>query len=406
MILKRPVVALTAEYNPFHRGHQYQIDEIRRRLNPEAIVVILSSHFLQRGIPSLLHRNERALCALRCGADLVLELPLPFSCHNAGVFASGAVTLARSTSVVDTLSFGMEDSSFSLDSLLDILVQEGPAFKKGLHNLLQKGFSYAAARATASEKLLPGAGAFLSQPNNTLAVAYLEAAARQNWKPSVFSVQRQGSGYHDAELNRPFASATAIRQALAEGKTETALDQLPPPSAAILRQALEEGRVITSTEKLWSHIKVLLHRESPESLGGFAEFGEGIEHRIKKFYRQATSLDELVEQLSTRRYPRTRLQRQLLYLLLNLKQQENREAQQSGPLWIRPLAASAQGLALLRRMKEEATLPLLHRLGDVDFSAESSRALELQLRGSLLWESLVESPQWNSEVQTRLMIQD
>ena len=113
----RKIIGIVAEYNPFHRGHRYQIEEIKKRNAGAAIISVLSSNFLQRGVPALQDKWERARAAVRCGVDLALELPLPFSCNNAGVFAGGAVALLKATGVVEAISFGMEDETELLGAI-------------------------------------------------------------------------------------------------------------------------------------------------------------------------------------------------------------------------------------------------------------------------------------------------
>lgn len=168
-----------------HNGHQHHIRRTREKVNPDGIVVVLSSYFTQRGEPALLSKWDRAESALHAGANLVLELPVFFSSHNAGVFASGAVDVLAATGLVQTISFGMEEPDFDVAPLVDILVQEPITFKDSLKKHLNSGFSYVKARAEALASINAEYGVFVSSPNNSLALAYMEHIARKRAEHSV-----------------------------------------------------------------------------------------------------------------------------------------------------------------------------------------------------------------------------
>ena len=146
-----PVAGIVAEYNPLHKGHLYHIKKARELCSAEAVAVVLSSDFVQRGEPALLDKWTRAEAALRCGVDLVIELPVIFSSHNAGVFANAAVDILAATGVVTHLSFGAENPDCLVDSIVDILLKEPEPFKPLLKKHLACGLSYVEARARATE---------------------------------------------------------------------------------------------------------------------------------------------------------------------------------------------------------------------------------------------------------------
>ncbi len=398
----KPVVAIVAEYNPFHQGHRYQIQQIGH-VAPWAVVALLSTSFLQRGVPALLDKWTRAEMALRGGVDLVVELPIPFGCHNAGVFASGAAALLDAMAVVDRLSFGMEAIPRDWDRIVSILCQEPPPFKAALRGFLERGLSYAQARALAAEELCPGAAQFLAQPNNTLATAYAEALARRGSSIALLPVLRQGGGYHDDHIETPRASAAAIRRSLEEGRIQEACEALPPASARLLAEALESGRCCLDPAPLWAALRLLLLRSDGAGLAQYAEMGEGIQHRFLAAARRCQGLAELVEAVASRRYPRTRVQRQLIHLLIGLKQDQNREFQARGPAYIRPLAMNQRGRELLRHMSSRAKLPILSKPGALKDRYGRSM-LDLEFRAARIWETLVANPQWDREVRARPVI--
>ena len=394
-----PVIGITAEYNPFHRGHLFQIETLRKKHDSAAIVVALSSNFIQRGLPALTDKWSRARAAAVCGADLVLELQSPFSCSNAGVFAFAAVELFRATGVVTALSFGMEDADKELLHRIScILVQEAQPFKAFLQDFLKKGFSYAQARAEAAEKMCPGAAQLLAKPNNTLALAYAEAVLKTGASFELLPVARQGAGYHDT-ASGGVMSATGIRDALARGDFGTAFSSMPPASAEILHSAISEKRCCLGADSLWQALRLLLLRTTPEELALSADMTEGIENRFLERFPRCGSFEELVSAVSTRRYPRTRVQRQLMALFMNISQQESQTFQRRGPAYLRPLASTARGRQLLAAMRKSASLPVITKPAALKGDAYAQKLMELEYRSSLLWESLLPAPDWNRKLR-------
>lgn len=401
----KKIIGIVAEYNPFHRGHQYQINEIRKR-NADAIIIsVLSSNFLQRGVPALQDKWERARAAVLCGADLALELPLPFCCCNAGIFADGAVALLKATTIVNAISFGMEDKTDLLGTIPTILVQEPPAFKAHLQDFLKKGYSYAQARAKAVEKFCPGGSTLLGKPNNTLAFAYAEAALRQEANLELLPVKRIGAGYNE-DSKGTIMSASGIRQALLNGQWENACRAMPDKSAAILRQNLAAGRCCLDWGPLWQALRLLLTRATSEELSQYADVIEGVENRFLNVYPQCKSFEELTEQVATRRYPRSRVRRQLMSLLLNVSKADSQIFQHRGPAYIRPLAMNRCGRELLSLMRKKSSLPVITKPAGLHGNKYAKKIMALEFRAAALWESFLPCPNWEREKKAVPLILD
>jgi predicted nucleotidyltransferase len=390
------IVGITAEYNPFHRGHLYHIQQIRRKYPGAGIIAALSTSFLQRGVPALMDKWERARAAVMCGVDLVIELPLPFCCNSAGVFAAGAVALLKSTGLVNALSFGMEDRTELLSTIADILVQEPPPFKAYLQNSLKLGFSYAESRSQAVDILCPGAGELIRKPNNTLAFAYAEANARQSAELELLPVLRRGAGYHDLSAG-PVMSAEGIREALRNGDEELACRAMPAPSAMVLRQAAARGRLCSGSEVLWQHLRLLLTRTTPEELALSAGISEGVEHRLLELFKKCGSFEELAAAAATKRYPKSRIRRQLIGFLLNISEKQNLMFQRQGPAYIRPLAMNRRGREMLRAMRNSSALPVITKPAALRRNDYAEEILALEFRSSAIWESLVSQPDFFHE---------
>jgi predicted nucleotidyltransferase len=349
--------------------------------------VVLSSYFTQRGEPALLSKWDRAESAIRAGANLVLELPVFFSCHNAGVFAAGAVDILAATGLVRSLSFGMEEPGFDVSPLLDIVVHEPATFKDTLKKYLNSGFSYVKARAKALESIKPEYGGFLSSPNNALALSYMEHVTRKAYDISFVPIQRRGSGYHDQSLAGSFSGASAIRRALAEGSRTEAEKALPSSTGAILKRCLEEGRYVLSKDFLWRIARTLLLRTTAQTLALSSEMSEGMENRLLRFAPQSISWDDFIGKCVSARYPRGRIQRQTTHFLLGIKHEENRELQKSGPAYIHPLAADEAGIGMLRTMRKTALLPVTGKL-PLLMQGAGGRLAALEMTAAALWENL------------------
>lgn len=208
---------IIAEYNPFHRGHEYQIQYTREKLGADYVIVAMSGDYVQRGTPALISKHLRAEMALRCGADLVLEMPISVSTASAEAFAMGGVSLLDSLGVVDILCFGSESGEITaLKELAEVLVEEPEEYRILLKSFLSQGLSFPAARSQALTEyfknprnftgddfdgvltpLLNQVTRILNTPNNILGIEYCKALLRLNSKIQPVTIRREGMGYHD-----------------------------------------------------------------------------------------------------------------------------------------------------------------------------------------------------------------
>ncbi|MFP4481313.1 MAG: nucleotidyltransferase family protein [Thermovirgaceae bacterium] len=382
-------VGIIAEYNPFHTGHLYHMQAARRQSGAKATIVVLSSNFVQRGEPAFLEKRTRTEMALSHGADLVIELPALYSTHNAGVFAAGAVDILASTGLVTHLSFGMETPEKVDEKLLNILLSEPDTFKTTLTRNLKSGFSYAEARSRAAESLFPGARDILSKPNNTLAISYLLRIREKGYPIKPLPLQRIGGAYHSTETGF-LPSATAVRRAVREKQMEI-LERLPEGSARLIERDIKQGRCFRSEMYYWRILRSVIIRLEAEEIGLYAEMSEGLENRILERAKRSASYGEFVESCKSRRYPRGRIQRHLVHILLGLRHEDSRKAQETSPPYIRILGMNESGRKLLREMRETASVPVLFRHKEFRDSFEKTVA-DIEYRACGLWENLVDSP--------------
>ena len=357
--MPQSVVGIVAEYNPFHWGHQYQLDEAKKRAQTDIAVVVLSSNVSQRGLPAFMDKKSRALAALYAGADLVLELPAVFSCHNSGVFTAAAVDILAATKVVTHLSFGMENPT-DLNPVVSILNDEPLSFKNLLKESLAKGSSFVQARCDAIEKLIPGSTPLLSEPNNSLALGYAMRVNQIKAPLTLIPVERIGAGYHDKERH-VVSSATAVRSYVENGQIEEALQLIPHFAASLMRQALKKNLLMQSSEYYWLTLQSALLLSSAEKIARIAEMREGMENLLMKAVQKASSLNTFVDLCTSRRYTKGRILRHCLHFLLGLDHWTNRAAQRLGPPYIRVLGTSSVGKTLLRKMHRGSSLPIISR---------------------------------------------
>ena len=383
----RNIIGIVAEYNPLHYGHLHHIREAARQSGASGIVVVLSSYFTQRGEPALLSKWDRAEMALRAGANLVLELPVFFSCANAGIFAGGGIDLLAATGVVDTLSFGMEEPDFPTASILDILIHEPQPFKHSLKKYMKSGFSYVKARARTLGDFDPAFEHFVSRPNNSLAIAYMKRVLEKKYPLRCLPVRRKGDDYLAAAVDSPFASATALRLLLEEGDFEGTGLLIPPFSRDVLFSCIHAGRTVTSRENLWRIARSALSRTSGEELERSAGMSEGVENRLLKSFSESASWEEFIAAVVSGRYPAGRVRRQIIHFLLGISRHDSIFLQREGPPYIRPLAADARGRELLRESGKRGSLAVRSKIPLNQDTAESRLAL-FEHRAGELWENL------------------
>ncbi|OBZ16839.1 nucleotidyltransferase [Bacillus sp. FJAT-26390] len=365
-------VGLIVEYNPFHNGHLYHLQQSRKITQADAVVAVMSGHFLQRGEPALLDKWARTRMALEGGCDLVIELPVAYATQAAEWFAYGAVSLLEATGVVDSFCFGTENGE--LEPLLqaaEIVAHEPQAFKLLLKQQLQTGMSYPSAYSSAitaylSDQGYASAAKFpFSLPNHTLALHYLLALKRLGGKMEPFTITREKAQYNqDTATDSQIASATAIRKLLLEQRSlDEARAYVPESTYRILQQEWSAGRCPIS----WaSFTDTLLHAvvtRSPAELAHMHELSEGLEHRLLNALPKLKSreFEDILEALKTKRYTRTKLQRALLAILLgHSKADLTQQKLASGVEYIRVLGFTEKGKHLLRRMRSSASLPVLN----------------------------------------------
>lgn len=369
------VTGIIAEYNPFHNGHLYQIHQIRRTDPAARIICVLSGSFTQRGTAAVLSKWQRASLAISGGADLVLELPFVFAVRSAQDFARGGVQLLDRLGLVDALSFGSEYTD--LQQLQHIANQiDAPGLRNLLREKLQQGQSYAAALSHSIAAFSGIDEALLKKPNTILAIEYLRSLQHSHAQIRPCPLQRKTSAYHDTTIHASLASASAIRTELYQKEPDTNLlaQALPAESMQLLLLQQEQHLLPNEEYLLRPLLQTLFHTSLPE-LRTIYGINEGLEHRLLATASQSSSLTGFLTQVKSKRYPQSRLQRLMLYLLLDLSKTAIAAFDKTGPLYARALAFNEAGRSLLHAGKHSAEIPIITKTAQFLTSSQRARGL-------------------------------
>ena len=320
------VLGIICEYNPFHNGHLYHLEQSKRLTGSNYTVAIMSGNFTQRGSTAIVDKWSRAEMALRSGIDLVIELPLLYSISSAENFADGAIRILDNLKVVDYLSFGAETSDIDiLTEISEILYKEPKAYKTLLANELKKGLSFPKARENALLSYLDNNNKYsniLSSPNNILGIEYMKALKKYKSNIKPVSIARFEAGYNDTNYSGNIASATAIRNIIKNGGFNILRNLLPSSSFNILIDNVKQGHIIPDLSVFERQIIYNLRKMSVEEIGNLPDVSEGLEFSIKKAANSCNTLLEFLNIIKSKRYTSTRLQRILLYTLLEITKKD------------------------------------------------------------------------------------
>ncbi len=357
-------VGIIAEFNPFHQGHAYLLEQVRER-GADQIVCVMSGPFTQRGEAAICDKWARARMAVHNGADLVVELPFGYAARSAYEFAHGGIHLLKALGITQ-LAFGCETSNLTLlKQIAQILSEEPEYYVQLLHKNLQSGKGFAASRADALQEYFPkhaeNLAVLLRSPNAILALEYLHVLIADQFAIEPWLIPRKGAAYHDENLQH-FASARAIRSHIYTNPRSLSLLQSTMPETAydILQDEIHAGRCPFQTAVLDAMVLSRLRTTSPKYWTSIFEMREGIENRILKFLNTCGTVADLVCSVAGRRYPHSRIRRLFLYAWLELTQdQADAFRLAAPPAYAHVLAANAKGLQQLRQLTATGKSPYI-----------------------------------------------
>lgn len=352
------VYAVISEFNPFHNGHKYLIDTLKKD-GDSAVIAIMSGSFVERGDVSIIDKYARAEAAVLCGVDLVLELPAPWCFAGAEFFALGGVSVANGLGIVDSLAFGSESGDIeSLVACADNLSSD--AFTTALEaaRISRRDVGTATLRAEVYKKLF-GESEHFAGSNDLLALEYIRAIKQLDSGITPTAIKRIGEVYNSEELTE-ICSATAIRRVLAPEISDYSRRDLsrymPKPSYDILERELSEGRIY-ALKCLDTAVLSLLRGHGAELLLGIMETSGGIENRLVALANDCRTIEELTAAAKGKHYSESRIRRLLIASLLGVTMQDV----EAPPKFTTVLAANSRGRELLSLARKRASIAILSK---------------------------------------------
>lgn len=360
------VLGIIAEYNPFHNGHLYHLKESKKATGAEYTVAIISGNFTQRGSTSIIDKWKKTEMALQNGVDLIIELPVLYSISSSENFAEGSIKILNSLGIIDFLSFGSETSDIKiLNNFANILYDEPKEYKKILSNYLDTGLSFPKARENALLEYIKNFEDIntnfdnykniLSSPNNILGIEYLKALKKYKGSIKPVCIKRSIADYNssDISINTSIASATAIRELIKNKNFNTIKTVIPEKSYSILADCINSGCIIPDLNCFEKEIIYVLRKMSIKEIANLPDVSEGLEFLIKKAVNSCNTLTELLNTIKSKRYTITRLQRILLYALLDISKKDMKLSKEVDSPYIRVLGFNDNGKKLISKIMDK-----------------------------------------------------
>lgn len=350
------VAGIVAEYNPFHNGHKFQIDTLKKK-GFSQVVVALSGNFVQRGDAAIIDKWSRAKAAISGGADLIVEIPTCYCLAPAEKYAFGAISALENLKVVDTLCFGSESADENLIETLALKILRDEKVETRLKEILKSGASFPSAREKAVNEIYGTEfSKILKNPNDTLGIEYLNAIKKLKSKMDFCVIKRTGVNHDEMSVSGNIASASKTRQMILDDEDYQKF--LPEYSADEIKSAIENKKAPVLLKNAERMVLYSLRNKTQDDFLKIPDISEGLESRIKTAANTACNLEELYSLIKTKRYTLARVKRLVLSAVLGI---ENYEM----PPYIRVLGFSENGKELLKEIKQNSDLPLVSCLSDV-----------------------------------------
>ena len=393
------IAGVVAEYNPFHDGHVYHLRRTKQTA-ADAVVVVMSGNYVQRGEPAVLPKFARAKAAVQCGADLVVELPVPWAIGRAQTFADGAISVFQQLGCVDRLSFGSECGDVGRIRRAASAAHSDETLALTNQLLSAGSITFAAARQQAVRQLFGNDVAeVFNGPNDTLACAYADAARRSSWAADLLAVPRIGA--HDGTYcdGENYASSSLIRSAILRGDP---LFGCPPAMQTIWDEQTRAGSAPALLSRMERAILADWRTADANEIAALPDVSEGLENRLIDAAKQADSLSAFYDLAKTKRYTHARIRRIVLSRFLRIIAFD---ISQNVP-YIRVLAVGKNGKELLRMAKQTCSVPILTRSADIrNLDADAKRVLDMEFRAGELYALLLPKPAPSgAELQTPVFI--
>ena len=376
-------VGIIVEYNPFHNGHLYHVQQSKLQNEAPIAIAVMSGSFLQRGEPAIVNKWSRTKMALQGGVDIVIELPYLYSSQHAKYFATGAVSLLEAVKC-DTFCFGSENGT--IDQFIHMYHQmehNREPLNEEIRLFNKQGNSYPKSVSLALEKLglQTDNGIDIAKPNNILGYQYISATLENDYKIKPTLINRVAADYHDTTLpSGNIASATSIRKALLDNNLsiDTASSFMPSYTFKELQAYIDRFHILHSWEHYWPLLQYKLLSLTTDDLENIYEVEEGIQHRMKEAAKQSDSFTQFIMHVKTKRYTLTRLQRICVHILTNTKK-DTMVQLINEPTYLRVLGFTENGRKYLSMNKKKFELPLITKA-----AGASHDALSLDIKAAMI----------------------
>ena len=405
------VVGIIGEYNPFHNGHRYHLEQSKRIANADYSIAIISGNFVQRGNVSIVDKWTKTAMAIANGIDLVLELPTVYSISSAENFALGAIKILDSLNIVDYISFGSELGDLSvLDKFADIFYRQPSEYTSLLNHELSKGISFPKARENAILMYLNDIRKYsnvLSTPNNILGIEYLKALKKTKSSIRPITIRRQNVGYNELGINEQFASATSIREMICSGKLSKLPYVMPRESYRYLYHSFQKGHYVKDLAKFEKEIIYTLRKMTIQEIATLPDVSEGLEHSIKNAANSCNTLEEFMNIIKTKRYTSTRISRILLYALIGITKSDMKLSIKTNP-YVRVLGFNQKGKELLsiisNARKNTDVVTSVKKYMDTNINKNLKHLLEIDIRATNIYTIGYPKDSWSNLDYTHNMV--
>ena len=396
------ITTIICEYNPFHNGHKYQIEKLKKG-GTTHVIAIMSGNFVQRGSISIINKYAKVRSALsEGGVDVVIELPTVYSCSCAERFAYSGIYLTKALGCVDNISFGCEDNNIeTFNEIASILLSD--EYNEKIKSQLKNNISFANIRKNVINEILDSDySEILNKPNNILALEYIKAIKKLELDINIIPINRVGSA-HDSNIvtDEHFSSASLLRKMI-EGNESDIKSYMPASSYDIIREEISNGCAPASIYNIERAMLAKFRRMSKEEIKKLPEISEGLENRIYESFQKATSIDQIYNFIKSKRYSMSRIRRIAMYAFLDIYE----NVQKRNVPYIRILGFNSNGKKILRLIKEKSTIPLVNRVSDIEFLDELSKEVfKLESLASDMFNLAIPKPtQCGTEYKRKMII--
>ena len=362
-------VGIVAEYNPFHTGHRYQIDFLKAN-GFDNVVVAMSGSCVQRGLPALMNKHDRAKMALENGVSLVAEIPYTFSSMSAEGYAMAGMQTLKALGV-DAICFGSESGdSETLKNIASYLLSE--EYENSLKNYLGQNLPFPTAREKAIFEKFELNKNVVSASNDILAIEYIKACIKLDWQPEIIALKRKGADYNQTSEKDGFASASGVRKMIDEYRHEQVYKFIPQESRGTVEMCLDRGSYFLPDARWEKAVLFSLRNKTADDFVQIADCNTELANSLEKAVTISNSMEMLFDNLPTKRYTRARLNRIILSAFLGVKNDMPKDIQ-----YIRLLGFNKNGEEYLKTASKNCPLPISHSVKNLSEKSDECRKIAM-----------------------------